>query len=133
MAGATLRQAIDERKAADRVVVPPDVGTLLDSLALVGTPTTPSFSDKVVVSVATKLFGFADLALDPGGPEIDVDLTIEGPAASPTGFRIDLKPLDRLTLPDTLRPAVLQNGALAPAGGGRVRVRGALVIRISGT
>ena len=132
MAGETLRQALVRLKAADRVVVPPDVGAFLDSFGLVGTPTTSSFSDKVVVQGATKLFGFADLALDPGGPEIDVDVAVVGPAAAPTGFRIDLKPLDCLALPDTLRPALLQNGALVSVGAGRVRVRGALVIRVEG-
>jgi hypothetical protein len=123
---------IADRKATDRVVVPPNVAVLLESLALVGTPLTASFSDKVTVEREATLFGFAGVGFERGGPEIEIDVTIDGPPEAPTGFRADLKPLDLLVLPPALRPAALQAGALVPAGGGRVRVRGPIIVRIDG-
>lgn len=134
--------------AFDRIVVPPAIRLLLDHLSPnepfpAALPAGPIVG--TVQSAANDtLGGVANLDIAPLGPAVPFTLTIQGPAAAPTGFRFDLRPADGLLkLPAACKPATVQTvpappgGAakkrLVPAAGDRVTVNGLVAIRVEGS
>ena len=96
----------------DRIVFPPPIRLLLEHLStdvpppLPDGPPSPLTNEKVKASANDTAGGFAELNIDPLGPEIPFDLRFTGPAAAPTGFQFDLKLADGLLkLPLACRPA----------------------------
>ncbi|WP_406458015.1 hypothetical protein OG782_35005 [Streptomyces sp. NBC_00876] len=131
----------------DRIVLPPEIRVLLDHLStdlpLPAGPSAAPLSGEARATADDSAGGFAQLAIGPMGPPIPFDLHLTGPAAAPTGFRLDLLPADGLLeLPAACVPAEPRVDAsgtrtlVARPGGGRVALtlNGAdpLAIRIEG-
>ncbi|EIV92689.1 hypothetical protein [Frankia sp. QA3] len=134
--------------ALDRIVLPVEIRRLLEHLSTdLSPPAGPAavpLSGDVQAAGDDSAGGFAELTIDPLGPAIPFDLRLTGPAATPTGFQLDLKPADGLLkLPAACVPAAIQVDAsgrraiVAAPAGGRVALtlNGAdpLAIRIEGS
>ncbi|MFE9658939.1 hypothetical protein [Streptomyces sp. NPDC005955] len=140
MAGPTLRTLLDTRHATDRILVPPAVDEVLTSLASTTPDPGPGVARLTLTAVASReltLLGFAGLSLDPGLGPIAADVTVDGPAGAPAGFRIDLAPPNGVALPAELVPARVRvdgdrTTLVADPAGGRVRLTGAFVVRVEG-
>jgi hypothetical protein len=128
LANDTLGSLLKAQGVTGRVIIPPGIRSLLDSLAVVSTA-----PPLVQAGTAQTLLGFASLNLEPFGPKADFTLVF-----TPTGgFRIDLTYLDAFRLPASLPGAtVVQAGAekhlqrIAPDR--RVQLINALALRIEG-
>ncbi len=135
----TLRDFLDARHAADRVIVPPAIDELLTSLNVTSPTAAPAAGEiigKAKPQRDLRLFGFASFNLDPGLPEIDFVLSTAGPAGAPNQFRIDLTLGDRVKLPAAFQKAapsvVGDRQTLVAAGPGPVIVTGLIALRIEG-
>ena len=89
MANETLGSILKDRVVAGRVIIPPGLAELLDSLNIVS-----ESPPQVQAGADQTLLGFASLNLEPFGPK--ADYTLETTDAG--SFQIDLTYLDAFKL-----------------------------------
>ncbi|GAB2836402.1 hypothetical protein GCM10022221_39410 [Actinocorallia aurea] len=120
------------------------LGHLSPDVDLPSKPVTVPVSGRVQVMGDDSAGGFAQLQIDPLGPEIPFTLRLTGPEAAPTGFQFDIEPASGLLkLPSACVPAAVKTDSqgkralTAIPGGGRVvlTLNGAdpLAIRVEGS
>jgi hypothetical protein len=133
VANETLGSILKDRGVAGRVIIPPGLAELLDSLNIVS-----ESPPQVQAGADQTLLGFASLNLEPFGPK--ADYTLETTDAG--SFQIDLTYLDAFKLPAILVPATVMEVAgpdgvqkhlkPLPQPGARVQLKNVLTLRIQG-